>query len=237
MPLRSVLLAALAGIVFTLAVSAQNLPPDKKARPLAYDIISIKINKSGSGQWHLNTSGASFTAQNITLKELLQFVYETKEYLISGISGPIDSMHFDIKAKVLDLNGQPKPTDKQLTQMMQPVLAERFHLQLHKATRTVPLYELMLMPGGPKLKKAEDQLNGNMNMKFQDTAYEFDVHGMSLQSFADTLADQIHRPVTDKTGLADHYDFTLKWTSNDSGSAPTDAAPKHLYRRTGAARS
>lgn len=42
-------------------------------------------------------------------------------------------------------------TQEQFRTMLQNLLAERFHLRFHHETRTVPGYELIVAPGGPKL--------------------------------------------------------------------------------------
>jgi uncharacterized protein (TIGR03435 family) len=71
------------------------------------------------------------------------------------IGGPewIDKDRFDIEARVKG-NVQSVPTE-QLRLMLQALLEERFRLRAHRETREVPVYNLIVVKGGPK--KSADQ--------------------------------------------------------------------------------
>src|SRR5260370_14169426 len=130
-----------------------------EAKTPAYDVVSIKPNKSGSGSVDVVTNNDSYSATNISLKKLLENAYDIKEDLISGVPGPIGSARFDIKAKIVepDPDALKKLSAKQQGVMLLPLLVERFQLKAHTETKTLPVYELIVTKDGPKFKQsAED---------------------------------------------------------------------------------
>jgi uncharacterized protein (TIGR03435 family) len=59
---------------------------------------------------------------------------------------------------------------------------------------------------------------------------ELTVNAQNLDMLAEMLSHQLGRLVVNKTGLNGNYDFTLKWTPDESqgqlpGGPPGDAAP------------
>ena len=85
---------------------------------------------------------------NVTLKNVLVNAYDV---LSDQISGPnwLDSSRYDIDAKI-----PADTTREQFRVMLQNLLAERFHLRLHREKKDFPVYELVVAKGGPKLKRS-----------------------------------------------------------------------------------
>ena len=207
------------------------------AKVPAYDIVLIKQDKSASDNVMININEDTFKATNVTLLMIISNAYGIKEDLISGLPGWTNSYHFDFTAKMLDSDPDAlkklKGTERQA--MLKPVLADRFKLQLHTETKTLPVYNLVVVKNGSKLKKSPDDppptpgkdpapRRGGM-MRIQQssmTATRIEVKGL-----ADMLARQLHRTVIDQTGLAGSYDFDLNWTppeGSDNSPEATDAA-------------
>lgn len=59
-------------------------------------------------------------------------------------------------AFALEATMPPETTKPQFRLMLQNLLIERFQLRVHHETRTYPGYELIVAPGGPKLKSTAD---------------------------------------------------------------------------------
>jgi uncharacterized protein (TIGR03435 family) len=77
---------------------------------------------------------------------VLVSAYDVKNFQISGPDW-LDSEFFDITAKV------PQGTTREQSKvMMQNLLAERFHLALHREKKEMPGFELTIAKGGSKLK-------------------------------------------------------------------------------------
>lgn len=199
-----------------------------EAKQPAYDVFTIKPNKSGSGSSHTHSGGDSFTATNITVKQLLQQAFSIRQDLIFDVPSAIDSPRFDIQAKVVDpdLDAIKKLSSKQYGAMLLPLLTECFHLKTHPETRILPVYELVVVPGGPKFKPAASDAHGadtSVNGKSDHT--DLTARNLSMALFAEVLSDQVQRTVIDKTGLAGNYDLTLQWSREDSRDTNVDTAP------------
>jgi uncharacterized protein (TIGR03435 family) len=205
---------------------AQSTPAQADAIKLpAYDVGSIKLNKSGSGSVDIDSNISTYSATNVSLKHLLESAYDIKPDLISGIPGPLDSARFDIQAKIVepDIAAIKKLSGKQQAAMLLPFLEDRFKIKAHTETKTLPVYELVVVPSGPKLTQsaAKGDHDSGINIHNQ----ELKATDVSMASLASSLEGQVHRHVIDKTGLADHFDLTLKWTPDDGRDTQADSGP------------
>jgi uncharacterized protein (TIGR03435 family) len=196
-------------------------------KPVTYDVVSIKQNKTDSGSTSISTDDNRLTATNVSLKQLLEFAYNIREDMISGLSGPVESARFDVEAKVLgpDSGPPPKLKDKQLEAMLIPLLAERFQIKSHTEAKTLPVYDLMIAKGGSKLKQAKGSSDDcSIGMSAKDNNRDLNVKNCPVSQFGDTLADQLHRTVIDQTGLSGIYDMELTWAPADVSDANPDSA-------------
>jgi uncharacterized protein (TIGR03435 family) len=195
-----------------------------------YDIVSIKLSDTDTAEnssWGINLHEDHMTATNAPLMNLIEFAFDTKEDLIFGLSGPITSLHFDIQAKVLPQGDGPPPklTSSQLRAMIIPLLEDRFHLKVHLQPKELPVYDLVVLKGGPKIKLSqEENQGGGWDTKRSDNEVTLSAKTISMPDLATALADPVHRDVIDKTGLKGVSDITLKWTPDeaaDSATGPT----------------
>lgn len=197
---------------------------------LAYDIITIKPNQSASGNVEIDTEDDHFTATNVSLKTLLENVYGIKQDLISGIPGPLDSARFDIQAKISDPDpiALKKMTPEQERLKLLPLLTERFQLKTHTETKILPIYELVVIPGGPKFKPSGDQTktgDGSTSIQGSRTRGKLTAQDIPMISLAKSLAGQVHRTVIDKTGLTGNFDLALQWSNDESTEAGAESDP------------
>jgi uncharacterized protein (TIGR03435 family) len=149
----------------------------------------------------VGTSGNLYRRQAIAVADLIRDAYSVKDYQIAG--GPpwvaSDGDQFDIAAKA----AEAAPSEAQFRSMLQTLLADRFHLKLHRERRELPVYELVVAKGGPKFtevpagaKPLDRQLSPGAPTR---GTMEF-VLAMVFR-FAD-------RPIVDRTGLkASEYEF------------------------------
>jgi uncharacterized protein (TIGR03435 family) len=86
----------------------------------------------------------------ITLKSLIMNAYDVKDYQVSG-PPYLDSERFEVTAKM-----PPDTTQEQFRVMLQNLLAERFKLTVHKDTKELPMYSLVVAKGGPKLTESAE---------------------------------------------------------------------------------
>ena len=121
----------------------------------------------------------------------------TKETLWAPLRAPDD-----IVAKA------DRPISKdQLRAMLQSLLAERFHLESHRESRTGSVYTLVVAKGGSKLVESTDS-DGPYNVSRSPNGYVFRNARMTeLSVFLSGLAD---RPVIDRSGLRGRYNFVIQ---------------------------
>jgi uncharacterized protein (TIGR03435 family) len=173
------------------------------AQPAAFDAASIKHNASAGGVSSLRLTAERATMQNVSMKKVMLNAYgipDDREYMIAGPEW-LTSEHFDIDATF------PADTPAaKVREMMQTMLADRFKLVLHKETRQLPMYSLVVAKDGPKIhagSTGEGRTSGRPG--------HFEATGITMQKLADLIAKQAGRPVSDATGLPGVFDFTLEW--------------------------
>jgi uncharacterized protein (TIGR03435 family) len=166
----------------------------------------------------------------VSIKNLLILAYGLPTQQITGPAW-IDSERYDIVANV-----PPGATSQQLSVMLQNLLADRFKLVVHRETRELQLYELTVAKSGPKIKHYVVDPNepepepgkpvikngvpiprpggfGFVTSK-DGTEREFVGRKRSLEQLAAILANDLGRPVVEKTGLTGDYDYSLKFNAN-----------------------
>jgi uncharacterized protein (TIGR03435 family) len=87
-----------------------------------------------------------YTAENMDFAGLVMYAYDIKRFQISGPDW-MRTERYNVSAIV-----PPYATKEQFRTMLQNLLAERFALKVHWETREMPLYELVIAKGGPKLE-------------------------------------------------------------------------------------
>lgn len=193
----------------------------------SFEVDTVKPSPSGSSGPSFEIAPGRFSAKDATLDELVKLAYNVKAS--NGIEGEpkwADSEKFDIEAKMGDAGleaMQKLPPSQRLDQyrlMMQSLLAERFGLTTSTRTKELPVFALVVAKNGPKLTAVEQ---GKVRMPSLWGGSRGELHGtsVSMALFADWLsgnADIGGRAIIDQTGLKGSYNFTLKWTRNESGA-------------------
>jgi len=146
---------------------------------------------------------------------------------------------FDISAKI-----PPGATKEQVATMLQNLLKERFHLQLHHEKSEFSGYALAVAKGGPKIKESvgpvgESERNAaergpvnlqtgkdgfpelfpgrNMGGTFKDGEVRMRARDYPLYDFAQQISFALAARIVDKTALTGKYDFTLQFTPSENG--------------------
>lgn len=151
------------------------------------------------------------------------------KYVIHG--KPPDSIRVAMQTML------PAQRSKEVHLMMQGLLADRFKLKAHFETREMPVYQLTVAKGGPKLKENTEVGKGMASIA-PSMIRGKDVPVHVLLGMLESVPDIGGRLVIDKTGLSGTYDFLLKWApmesmaplSGSSGIAPSpDAEGASLF--------
>lgn len=104
----------------------------------AFEVASVKPNKTGAPGGSFVMPPGRFTATNIPLKVLVTNAYQLSFFEVVGGPGWVSTDRFDISATAPD--GAPPD---QTRAMVRTLLKERFKLVVHKETREMPLYALV----------------------------------------------------------------------------------------------
>ncbi|MEO8258614.1 MAG: M56 family metallopeptidase [Acidobacteriota bacterium] len=126
-----------------------------------FEVASVKPNTRHDGFVTVGSRGGQYTALGVSLRTLIRLAYQVQEFQIIGGAGWLDSDRFDVVAKDgSDASGlfatELAPTKASL--MIRALLAERFKLIVHKETKQMPVYALVLARSdrrlGPGLRPA-----------------------------------------------------------------------------------
>jgi uncharacterized protein (TIGR03435 family) len=181
--------------------------------PKEFEVASVKPQAPGDTRGSIGPSPGAFIANGIPLKILIEIAYRVKDYQISGGPDWIETDHYDVSAKA------PAgfiPTGQQMQPMLQALLADRFGLKLHRETRELPAFALVIGRGGPKLTattKADSRISIGHGIF---TGQKIDMAGL-----ADALARESDRTIVDQTGLSGQFDMTLKWNPDGTDQDPS----------------
>ena len=214
----------------TLSAVAQSAPAPP-APNLSFDVVSVKRNVSASRQMTRQSSATSDGISMTNAPAFLMVFYAygiNDENLAVGLPEWAINERYDLTAKVAasDVPAYQALTTRQRAQMLQKVLADRFHLQAHRETRNRLIYALVIAKGGIKMKEASAAGTPTNVSKPPEGGF---AHGVTIFStgpgeltgHAATMADlalslsngnarSLGRLVVDRTGLSGKYDFTLQ---------------------------
>jgi uncharacterized protein (TIGR03435 family) len=178
--------------------------------PLRFDTASVKPSTAIEDGKDADSHTGSLTMRNYTLRALISFAYGVQETQISGGPKWMDSDCYDITAKAAG----PALRPERLL-MLQSLLADRFHLAIHRESKPSPGYALLAAKGGLKIQPVEN--TGDHSTGARGGVLTFT--GTSMARLADWLSQRLNAPVVDATEVTGVFDFTLKVGAGDRPSA------------------
>jgi uncharacterized protein (TIGR03435 family) len=177
-----------------------------------FEVASVKPSTQEAGSSGMHTGNGRLNAENVTLRRCIQGAYAIGPNLIFGGPDWLDKERFQIDAKTAD----PTNGDAAIMQALQGLLAERFHLKLHRETRTLPAYVLDLGKSKPKLEKAPDGAEG----KTDAGRSRIIAQATTMDHFAEVLSRHVEYPVVNRTGLDGRFNLKLEWTPESNRPEP-----------------
>jgi bla regulator protein blaR1 len=194
-----------------------------RAQQLQFEVASIKPASPNNPQvMGRIMPGGTFAMRGATLKMLIAEAYYVWDFQVSGGPAWIGTEKYDITPKTGDsASGSPgdpseliaeqrQSSRDQLRLRLQTLLADRFRLKLHRETKELPVYALVVAKSGPRLTE-NDAGDGRPKGMISTSPAGFSGHQLSTSTLAEVLSLRLARPVLDETGLKGNYDFELNF--------------------------
>jgi uncharacterized protein (TIGR03435 family) len=210
-----------------------------------FEVASIKPSppldmakvRSGQQRIGMKVDAARVDIGNLPLADIICASFKLKPYQVGGPGwrdlGPAGGPRFDIDATL-----PPGATEKDVPELLQALLAERFGLRFHREESEQPVYALIVGKNGHKMKPApqEDSESarapndkapefrtdgaggmttrargsmGNVNIRIQDGMVHMEADRVSMDRLAEKLTELSDRPIVNMTGLEGDFQVTL----------------------------
>ena len=199
-----------------------------------FEVASIKpAAPDQRGTFIRDAPGGRLNINNMSLKEMIVLAWKIQPFQISGGPAWFDSDHFDITAK-----SESSPKQDDMARMLQALLMDRFQLMLHRETKELPIYALVLAKKdgklGPKLIESKagscaqfdpakpppppepgkpPTLGCGGMMMGPDRVTAASV---GIAELTPVLSRILGRTVADKTGLTGKFDISMEWAPDPS---------------------
>lgn len=221
----ALLLTFVSGIV---ALSAQ-VPAPAPAAP-TFEVASVRPNSSDEPPSLALPPSGAVVATNVPLQNLIINAHGVPAFRVVGAPDWIERERFDIAARPPD-GADPG----QVLSMMRALLADRFNLRVHRETREMPIYTLVLARHdgrlGPNMKPAGTDCStiGSATplppspdspcaglMGVGPAGGTIVSIGQPLRRLTSALSMAVSRTVIDRTGLEGPFDVRLRWSADVS---------------------
>lgn len=163
--LAAAMSAAREGRAARLASSGSSAPITGIAATFEYEVASVKVSKQAGGnglfRMGLRYTDDGVSVDNFPLMMLFQNAYGVTKDRISGAQDWMNSERYDIEAKIdparVEEFKKLTPEEKKAARqhMLQALLADRFKLTLHRETKDLPIYNLVVGKNGSKLQETK----------------------------------------------------------------------------------
>ena len=224
-----------------LAFAGVTLLASSFAAAQTFEVASVKpAAPYKGGPIHIATTGGPGTSDptrvtfsNATMAMILHAAFNLQNN--QKISGPewLNVDMFDIVATL-----PPDASRDQMRARLQNLLAERFHLALHREKQNLPAYVLITAKGGRRLPAPKDAAaNPSPKENTLPGIRTITCGNCTVGAFVNLLGHHEGRFIFDETGLTGAYDFALTYepvyfckgcTPGETGGASPPPAPPPL---------
>jgi uncharacterized protein (TIGR03435 family) len=209
-----------AGMTLLFTVGLGQAQTGTTVRP-EFDVASIKAAgaDANNSKPHFGClDGGRFVSMGVPLKIIIEWAYDIRTGFSLPDIGSSDE-RYQIEAKAAGPMG-PAEWKVQCRAMTRSLLEDRFKLKLHRASKEMPVYALVVGKNGSKLRfvKDGDGATDGVWLRGQKTSTK----GWELWMLASTLGtlNTIGRPVVDRTGLEGLFEFRLDYAVRPDEDRP-----------------
>jgi uncharacterized protein (TIGR03435 family) len=214
----------------TLTVFAQSVHPKQEGAPKPeFEAVTVKLLERITPAQPMPSDPGRLRYPSVLLRNLI-----SRAYGLTGdqIEGPawMESQIYEVIAKLPEGASQ-----KQIPEMLQGMLAERFGLKMHWESRMEPSYALIVGKGGLKLKRSDDAIAGvsGQDAKPAPSVFfrppgHFEYHRRTMAEFAQSLSMSLGRQVLNLTELDGVFDIVMDVDPIDLEGMRRSAAARGL---------
>jgi uncharacterized protein (TIGR03435 family) len=194
-----------------LAIALAQAPTEHKE----FDLVSIKPSAPDERNRFLfqNLPGGTVRIAGVPLRMIMMQAFDVKAFQITGGPDWVRMDRWDIQAKAEGVAGRLPRAEE--NPMLQALMRDRFQLQVHRATKEMPIYALVVEKNGSKLVPSTSSQRHS-----QGGLGSIAVQKGGMNDLASWLSGGLGRVVIDKTGLSGEYDYKLEWTPEPGEGGP-----------------
>ena len=177
--------------------------------------------------------GGRFRLTAVPTRTLIQLAYGVREFQIVGEPSWVNEERYDVEARAEGIT-----SFNQMRPMLQALLADRFKLAVRRDTRTGRVYELVPARGGLKITPTPpggcfdprspsgpppvfgrpltqcDGWGRRILTPPPDRQDRIEAVAVRMATLVDFVIGDVSRPVVDKTGFEQPFNFVLEFTPN-----------------------
>ena len=199
------------------------------SRFLKFDVVSIRPTGDSFTGTGYNYPEDGFWSKALPVRDVIEAAYGIfDERRILGLPSWSKSTRYDINAKVAPSEVQELQalSIEQRGALIKDLLADRFKMQAHLETRTLPIFVLRDAPPPQKLHPPAETIAGPKCLaKSESHPGHLALQNCDLEGLAKILSNILQREVINESHLTSHYDFDLTFNVTAT-QALTSEAPE-----------
>jgi uncharacterized protein (TIGR03435 family) len=147
------------------------------------------------------------------VRGLIESAYDVRDFQVLGGSSWLGTERFNVLARSGSDPSGARADDITATRLkLRTLLADRFALLVHRETRDIQEYALIIDAKGLKLAADPPVTSQNPRSGVNASCGHLTATSSSIGNLIVALSRQLRRPVIDRTGLDGRYSFELEWT-------------------------
>ena len=196
-----------------------------------FEVASIKTVQPTMGGQSVRGDPGRIDYKQVSLKELILRAFAVPWYRVvwpDWLKDPARGQlpYYDVAATLPA--GTPKA---QVPLMLQTLLAERLKLTVHREKRDLPVYAMLISKGGIRMHPAKRDADADPDAEPHNVysvglgSPEGHITGeLPVPAIANSLRNELDRPMVDMTGLEGNFDIDLHW-AHEAEPLPGRGAP------------